>query len=149
MIAQAVDHPYLVVHSASGAAAAAAAKEKAAAEEEDLTGGLCGVCHDPLEQPVVAGCGHAFCRVCLAEYLDGCAAAAACPSCQRPLSVDLAAAAPVRLLFFSSSKNCRAVDFARNGEGSGCWRRKNVVVLPAIIAERYLDLPGCKHPSWS
>ncbi len=147
---QAVDHPYLVVHSASGATAAAAASAKAAAkaadDESDLNGGMCGVCHDPLEQPVynhynligqtepcfhelwdpapecvllgevlkcafmffcaqvyrcfllwqvVAGCGHAFCRVCLAEYLDGCSGAAACPSCQRPLSVDLAAATPV------------------------------------------------------
>ena len=52
---QAVDHPYLVVHSASGAAAAAAASAKAAAkanDENDLNGGMCGVCHDPLEQPV-------------------------------------------------------------------------------------------------
>lgn len=53
---QAVDHPYLVVHSASGATAAAAASAKAAAkaadDESDLNGGMCGVCHDPLEQPV-------------------------------------------------------------------------------------------------
>ena len=52
---QAVDHPYLVVHSASGAAAAAAASAEAAAkanDENDLNGGMCGVCHDPLEQAV-------------------------------------------------------------------------------------------------
>ncbi|BDA51349.1 probable ATP-dependent helicase rhp16 [Coccomyxa sp. Obi] len=97
---QAVDHPYLVVHSASGAAAAQAASAKAAAaksaadDDGDLNGGMCGVCHDPLEQPVVAACGHAFCRVCLAEYLDGCTGVAGCPSCQRPLSVDLTAASP-------------------------------------------------------
>ena len=72
---QAVDHPYLVVYSTSGANAAAAQRALAAtasaseapagAEEGVLNGGMCGVCHDPLEQPVVAGCGHAFCRVCL------------------------------------------------------------------------------------
>ena len=107
---QAVDHPYLVVYSTSGANAAAAqralaataagAEAPAAAEEDALAGGMCHVCHDPLEQPVVAACGHAFCRVCIGEYLDGCAEAApaACPCCRRPLSVDLTAAAPVRLL---------------------------------------------------
>ena len=38
-------------------------------------------------------------QVCIGEYLDGCAAgSAACPCCQRPLSVDLTAAGPVRSL---------------------------------------------------
>ena len=67
-----MDHPYLVVHSATGTNAAAAAASASAAaaaaadgdaEGADLAGGMCGVCHDPLEQPVVAACGHAFCRV--------------------------------------------------------------------------------------
>jgi cytochrome c5 len=57
---QAVDHPYLVVHSTSGANAAAAQRALAAmsadnsaaagAEEDLLNGGMCNVCHDPLEQ---------------------------------------------------------------------------------------------------
>lgn len=73
-----MDHPYLVVHSLSGANAAAAQRALAAtasaseasagAEEDVLNGGMCGVCHDPLEQPVVAGCGHAFCRVRISSY---------------------------------------------------------------------------------
>ena len=63
---------YLVVHSASNStatAAAAAAAAGAAAGEGPKEGGgeaetgMCGVCHDPLEQPVAASCGHAFCRV--------------------------------------------------------------------------------------
>lgn len=42
---------------------------------------------------------HAMSQVCIGEYLDGCAeGSAACPCCQRPLSVDLTAAAPVRSL---------------------------------------------------
>ncbi len=66
---QAVDHPYRGVHSASSAAAAAAAaalpagEGVGAPEEEAAATGMCGVCHDPLEQPVLAACGHAFCRV--------------------------------------------------------------------------------------
>ena len=119
-----MDHPYLVVYSTSGANAAAAqralaataasAEAPAAVEEDMLNGGMCHVCHDPLEQPVVAGCGHAFCRVCIGEYLDGCTEAgpAACPCCQRPLSVDLTAAAPVRPPF--------AADWAVRGRPCGC-----------------------------
>jgi DNA repair protein RAD16 len=94
-----VDHPYLVVHSATGNREAAAATAAAAAAQGDdlVNGGLCGICHDPLEQPVMAGCGHAFCRVCLVEYMDGCGSGVAvrCPACQRTLSVDLSAASVV------------------------------------------------------
>jgi hypothetical protein len=32
--------------------------------------GCCGLCHDPVEDSVVAGCGHAFCRTCVAEYIE-------------------------------------------------------------------------------
>jgi len=123
---QAVNHPYLVVFSATSvkneALAAAAAEADAAAEQmmlenkiEDVgeaenkngggidgsgsklmngTGGsshisfspgnttttintdtdqqqqqVCGVCHDPAEDPVAAACGHSFCRLCVIEYL--------------------------------------------------------------------------------
>ncbi|CAL5226040.1 g8852 [Coccomyxa viridis] len=113
---QAVDHPYLVVYSTSGANAAAAQRALAAtasaseapagAEDDILNGGMCGVCHDPLEQPVVAGCGHAFCRVCIGEYLDGCAeGSAACPCCQRPLSVNLTAVAPAAVKVANAKKS--------------------------------------------
>lgn len=105
---QAVDHPYLVVHSntasttAADAAAAAAddltaAMAAAAAAEEDQAAaamlaaagsapgagssgvgvslkcdddGSCGLCHDPREDGVTAACGHAFCRSCVAEFID-------------------------------------------------------------------------------
>ena len=61
---QAVDHPYLVVHSAAATAAGAAAADVEDSKAGDLTrSGMCGLCHDPLEQPMVASCGHVFCRV--------------------------------------------------------------------------------------
>ena len=62
---QAVDHPYLVVHSAAAtAAAAAAADAEGSTLNASASSGMCGLCHDPLEQPTVANCGHTFCRVC-------------------------------------------------------------------------------------
>jgi DNA repair protein RAD16 len=129
---QAVDHPYLVVHSntasntaadaAHDAAAAAAGGRRSSAaaaagdasfllpgqyqgEDEELhpdavamraaggdaaaaaagsnggssggggrltcaDDGCCGLCHDPREDGVTAGCGHSFCRTCVVEYID-------------------------------------------------------------------------------
>jgi DNA repair protein RAD16 len=50
--------------SSRGAAAAAGGLP---AQGED---GCCGLCHDPVEDVVVAACGHAFCRTCVAEYIE-------------------------------------------------------------------------------
>ena len=44
---------------------------------------------------LAAGCGHTFCRTCLTEYIAAASGSAACPACDRPLTVDLSAA-PVR-----------------------------------------------------
>jgi DNA repair protein RAD16 len=106
---QAVNHPYLVVFSATSLR-----NEKEAAEKKQLllAAGegsnpspqqVCGVCHDPAEDPVVAACGHSFCRLCAIEYLEVAAApppAAAgnnnnnggrciCPTCDAPLTVNI------------------------------------------------------------
>jgi DNA repair protein RAD16 len=115
---QAVDHPYLVVHSSTAppadagmAAADAGFAGSGAGGDEDnerLMGfappadedghsdmaamrvaagdagcssgagtfqsctddGSCSLCHDPREDGVTAACGHAFCRSCVAEYVD-------------------------------------------------------------------------------
>ncbi|DBA87235.1 hypothetical protein WJX77_012520 [Trebouxia sp. C0004] len=102
---QAVDHPYLVVHSATAPGAAEAQKKLQEEEAQGLLQGICGVCHDPLEDPVVSVCQHAFCRACMMEYMDGAQGQAKCPSCDKPLSVDLNAnpSSPVRAL--SSKKS--------------------------------------------
>lgn len=102
---QAVDHPYLVVHSATAPGAAEAQKKLQEEEAQGLLQGICGVCHDPLEDPVVSVCQHAFCRACMMEYMDGAQGQAKCPSCDKPLSVDLNAnpSSPARAL--SSKKS--------------------------------------------
>lgn len=94
---QAVDHPYLVVHSASAPGAAEAQKKLQEEEAEGLLQGTCGVCHDHLEDPVMSSCDHVFCRACMMEYMEGAQGQAKCPSCEKPLSVDLSGSAAVSL----------------------------------------------------
>jgi DNA repair protein RAD16 len=99
---QAVDHPYLVVHSNRGVEAAAEAALTSgldAAEVNAATNGsavICGLCFDDAALPVESGCGHFFCRACVVEYIDAHVEGAAlqCPTCTQPLSVELSAAAP-------------------------------------------------------
>uniref|UniRef100_A0A7S1X3G3 Uncharacterized protein n=1 Tax=Tetraselmis chuii TaxID=63592 RepID=A0A7S1X3G3_9CHLO len=83
---QAVNHPYLVVYSASNAATPAVALDN---KEAGSQGGLCGICRDPLEDAVVSRCGHDFCRTCLVDFIDGAAEVAVCPICTKKLTVDL------------------------------------------------------------
>lgn len=58
---QAVDHPYLVVHSGTANPTSAAVTEEQ---------GACALCHDPVEDAVVAGCQHIFCRTCVFDYME-------------------------------------------------------------------------------
>lgn len=103
---QAVNHPYLVVHNSTdaagvvaggfgaGADGVAAAVVEEATHDHALVQGLCSICHDPLEEPVVARCGHAFCRACVSEFTNSAAAdTVTCPACSKPLSLDLASPA--------------------------------------------------------
>lgn len=48
---KAVDHPYLVVYSAT---AASAARDKAPSFDPRAIEEACGICHDPSEDPVVS-----------------------------------------------------------------------------------------------
>lgn len=100
---QAVCHPYLVVHSATAPVAQLAEGGSGYGGEADRGtassaaggegGGVCGICHDPLEDPVVASCSHAFCRLCASEYLESSEGPAACPRCAKRLTLVLAGAA--------------------------------------------------------
>eukprot|EP00850_Spirogloea_muscicola_P001122 SM000004S14992 [mRNA] locus=s4:637588:643739:- [translate_table: standard] len=104
---QAVDHPYLVVHSASGSQGVAQTSQALVQEpQRAASAGICGICHDPVEDSVVTACDHPFCRTCLQEYVSAAGgsaetagaaagppavlAAPQCPTCQKPLTVDLA-----------------------------------------------------------
>ena len=85
---QAVNHPYLVVHSSNAPSAPSASK--------DTQRGLCTICRDPLEDGIAAGCGHAFCRACITEYMETATGTATCVACDKPITIDLVNAPPVR-----------------------------------------------------
>lgn len=76
---QAVDHPYLVEYSRAESLLSGSKIENV----ED-----CGICHDPAEDPVVTSCEHSFCKACLLEYSTA-LGQLSCPSCSKPLTVDL------------------------------------------------------------
>ncbi|KAJ3333733.1 DNA repair protein rad16 [Blyttiomyces sp. JEL0837] len=75
----AVNHPDLV--TTKMAIAANNAKENL----------VCGICQDPAEDAVISKCKHIFCREDVRQYMlaapDG--KACTCPTCFRPLSIDL------------------------------------------------------------
>ncbi|XP_057954721.1 DNA repair protein RAD16 [Malania oleifera] len=79
---QAVDHPYLVVYSRS------AALRNGSMADTNNSEKVCGICHDPAEDPVVASCSHVFCKGCLIDF-SASFGQVSCPSCSKPLTVDL------------------------------------------------------------
>eukprot|EP00892_Ulva_mutabilis_P003353 jgi/Ulvmu1/138/UM001_0142.1 len=139
---QAVNHPYLVVYSATGgrndSLAALPSADGAAAVVADATAeeaaqpllGVCGICHDPLEDGLAAACGHAFCRVCVTEYLDNSVGATACPTCQRPLTIDLAAPSNASAAATGSSDGGKG----KNGKGPGGGRAPSMFKKRSILS---------------
>src|SRR5947209_1531828 len=93
LFVQAVDHPYLVVHSSTATNAAKLGSGDGVRPQENE--GMCCCCHDPVEDPVQSACGHLFCRACVTEYIQGAVGQAKCPGCDKLLTVDLNGAAPV------------------------------------------------------
>jgi DNA repair protein RAD16 len=106
---QAVDHPYLVIHSATNSnssselvvetssSSSTNPKKKAKCSEKDQD---CCICHDPVDEldGIKATCGHVFCKLCIEEYIstttdkpmsDGEKSGANCPSCFKPLTLSL------------------------------------------------------------
>jgi DNA repair protein RAD16 len=84
---QAVDHPYMIVHSKKNT-------EKRRLEQgAPVANGSvdCDICHEsPTERVVSSCCGSGFCRECVVEYLTGAGGGSTpCPSCQSPFSIDL------------------------------------------------------------
>uniref|UniRef100_A0A7S3B1C8 Uncharacterized protein n=1 Tax=Haptolina ericina TaxID=156174 RepID=A0A7S3B1C8_9EUKA len=83
---QAINHPYLVLHSK---------REIAARADAPVTtgGAVCGLCFEDADDAVLSACGHTFCRGCMQDYIASIAANAAtlCPTCRQPLSVELSA----------------------------------------------------------
>ena len=112
---QAINHPYLVIHSKRGEEANAAAAGSAGASTVGLEGGgICGICYEDADDAVVTGCGHAFCRACMRDFVESLDpnAASLCPTCHQPLSVDLNAAST------SAADKYHACHEGGEGEGS-------------------------------
>ncbi|GAB4859543.1 hypothetical protein Ancab_011011 [Ancistrocladus abbreviatus] len=55
--------------------------------DDDNAEQACGICHDPVEDPVVTSCSHAFCKACLMDF-SSTLGQMSCPSCSAPLTVD-------------------------------------------------------------
>ncbi|XP_059318116.1 DNA repair protein RAD16-like isoform X2 [Lycium ferocissimum] len=81
---QAVDHPYLVVYSSTALARNGHINDAGYVEQP------CGLCHDPVEDPVVTSCTHVFCKSCLINF-SASVGQVSCPSCSKPLTVDFTA----------------------------------------------------------
>ncbi|KAK4255337.1 hypothetical protein QN277_008349 [Acacia crassicarpa] len=79
---QAVVHPYLVVYSQAALLKAGVEVRNDNVEQE------CGLCHDPVEDPVVTSCEHVFCKACLIDFSSS-LGRVSCPSCSKSLTVDL------------------------------------------------------------
>ncbi|KAM3344549.1 DNA repair protein RAD16 [Capsicum galapagoense] len=82
---QAVDHPYLVVYSTTALARSGSTNDAGYVEQQP-----CGLCHDPVEDPVVTSCTHVFCKSCLIDF-SASVGQVSCPSCSKPLTVDFTA----------------------------------------------------------
>uniref|UniRef100_M4BU92 Uncharacterized protein n=1 Tax=Hyaloperonospora arabidopsidis (strain Emoy2) TaxID=559515 RepID=M4BU92_HYAAE len=97
---QAVDHPYLVIYSKSNPALQLPNPVVSLVEEKPFDTSrssspdderLCKICHECIEDGVIAKCGHEFCRECVKEYIESLPSGgqATCPTCTKALTVDL------------------------------------------------------------
>ncbi|KAJ9176893.1 hypothetical protein P3X46_012158 [Hevea brasiliensis] len=81
---QAVDHPYLVEYSKTAVQKEGKLVDAHNGEQD------CGICHDPVEDPVVTACLHVFCKACLLDF-SASLGQVSCPTCSKLLTVDLTA----------------------------------------------------------
>lgn len=97
---QAVDHPYLILYSKTSrnfnmddayAQPVVTVPALNKPEVDDADEDPCSFCKDTLEDPVVAECGHSFCRSCIKLYMSTIVADAAitCPSCDKALTIQV------------------------------------------------------------
>jgi DNA repair protein RAD16 len=87
---QAVDHPYLIVHSKNYKGPGLQTSESTQVVNGTVD---CEICHEPFTDRVVTSCcGAGFCRSCVIEYLQSSTSGSEstpCPSCREWLSIDL------------------------------------------------------------
>eukprot|EP00612_Vaucheria_litorea_P002276 CAMPEP_0171457080 /NCGR_PEP_ID=MMETSP0945-20130129/3302_1 /TAXON_ID=109269 /ORGANISM="Vaucheria litorea, Strain CCMP2940" /LENGTH=273 /DNA_ID=CAMNT_0011982617 /DNA_START=159 /DNA_END=977 /DNA_ORIENTATION=+ len=82
---QALDHPYLVVHSKSQALS----ERPVIGNSHEKVECDCGLCNEVCEDPVVSECGHYFCRSCieLLPSVEMRSHSLKCPVCDQMLSI--------------------------------------------------------------
>lgn len=101
---QAVDHPYLVIHSESQKNQEDLGNftdnTKSTKEVVDWSKENCDLCSEPIESnnPVKSACGHLFCNSCIMDYIETMKSEASsngrgsnikCPTCHEPLTLIL------------------------------------------------------------
>lgn len=80
---QAVNHPYLVVYSKTNAISCGSI-----ADSDNNNKQVCGICHEPAEEPVVTSCEHTFCKACIIDHTNDFSKRVSCPSCSKMLTID-------------------------------------------------------------
>ncbi|KAA0034825.1 hypothetical protein IC582_025632 [Cucumis melo] len=80
---QAVNHPYLVVYSKTKAINSGNIDDSDSNNKQ-----VCGLCHEPAEEPVDTSCKHAFCKACIIDYAGDFSKPVSCPSCSKMLTSD-------------------------------------------------------------
>lgn len=86
---QAVDHPYLIVHSKTNSLKL---QQRRGGPRVGGNGSIeCGICHELPTQGIKSTCcSTLFCRACVVEYIESAGAdETPCPSCSSPFTVDL------------------------------------------------------------
>ena len=168
---QAVDHPYLVIYSKSNPAlqlpnpVASLVEEKPFSTSESSSPddeGSCAICHEGIEDGVIAKCGHEFCRECVKEYIESLPSGgeATCPTCTKALTVDLSMpvedAGPVDTSaevanLSSSNRSCKSVKLSSFHRNSILHRLSDVnafqssTKVEALMQE--LELMRMRDPS--
>jgi DNA repair protein RAD16 len=108
---QAVNHPYLVIYSATAASQdcgrssieqgqTSTRQETFPLQQVEASAciPLCELCKDPAEDVVSAACGHSFCRFCVVDYMESGGSSSmvgnrvCCPTCTAPLTVNFSKA---------------------------------------------------------
>lgn len=136
---QAVNHPYLVIHSDAQQPKTESGLVPPASD--DHAEGECGLCHEPLEQGVHARCGHWFCRSCIRDYIESVSEGAsgntaACPMCEKPLTLLLGADDDEEDVEEEKMENESSTTRCRRGSAKQVKGQAKVAVLTAPLSGR-------------
>jgi DNA repair protein RAD16 len=146
---QAVDHPYLVMHSSTRAGEIDQGLvedfgRQRTGDTNDVEGN-CELCREMAEDPVVAACSHVFCSLCVEEYIQsaGEGLAADCPQCSRPLTIDLSNQHQASQSGISSNPGISVWDSSKRRRQSIIHRVDLANFQSSTKLEALLEVRGC------